>query len=614
MNNPTAGLNNVDGTVTAENNWWGCNAGPGSAGCDAVTGTADFNPWMTLRASATPNTISAFGSSMVNTNMTLNSDNASPTGTLPNMPVSYSATNGTMTPTSGTVTAGMDSSTFNSTNSNNAVATVTVDNQPVNVPITVIAPSPTPTATATATATSTATATATATFTPTPTPTATFTPTPTPTATATAVPNVIVAGSTGADGSYATLKAAFDAINANTTQTGNNITVTIAGDTNEATTTASLLQPTGGSWTTLTITPVGARTVTGATTAGSPLIDLNGADNVMINGLNTGGNSLTISNTTASATASTSTIRLIGGATGNTIQNCSILGSSSAAAGTAGGNVLVSTSTVAGGNSNNTVSGNNIGPAGVNLPSKGVMGLGTAANPNTGNLITNNNIFDFFSATAAPAGISIQANNNNWTISNNRLYQTATRTFTGNNLRYSGILVASAGNTFIVSGNVIGFGAANGTGTTTITGTGTGLGGEFRGIVFTNSSTTAFSTIQNNIVSGINHTSSRNSTTTDVSAFIGIQSGSSATDAPANMSGNTIGSLDGSSTIVVNQSSVTANTAPVQGILDFNLETGLNVSNNNIGSITINSGGTGTMTGFRGILIGGDDGPERDYG
>ncbi len=100
----------------------------------------------------------------------------------------------------------------------------------------------------------------------------------------------------------------------------------------------------------------------------------------------------------------------------------------------------------------------------------------------------------------------------------------------------------------------------------------------------------AYSTIQCNTISGINVTSARNSTSTDLSTFIGIQSGSGATDAPANVMGNTIGSLDGSSTIVVNASSTTANTSPVQGILDFNFVTGVSDSNNNIGSITINNG------------------------
>ncbi len=37
--------------------------------------------------------------------------------------------------------------------------------------------------------------------------------------------NVTIANSTGANGTYATLKAAFDALNAQSTQAGNNITV-----------------------------------------------------------------------------------------------------------------------------------------------------------------------------------------------------------------------------------------------------------------------------------------------------------------------------------------------------------------------------------------------------
>ena len=64
---------------------------------------------------------------------------------------------------------------------------------------------------------------------------------------------VTVAGSTGANGSYTTLKGAFDAVNANATQTGNNINITITGNTTE-TATAELL---AGSWTTLTVPPNG---------------------------------------------------------------------------------------------------------------------------------------------------------------------------------------------------------------------------------------------------------------------------------------------------------------------------------------------------------------------
>ncbi len=141
------------------------------------------------------------------------------------------------------------------------------------------------------------------------------------------------------------------------------------------------------------ITPNGARTVSGAIAAGSPLIDLAGADNVTIDGLNTGGNSLALSNTTVSNSAGTSTIRFINGASNNTVTNCSVLGSSTASVTTAGGNILISTST-GGTNSGNTISNNLIGPAGANLPTKGVMSLGsTSPNNNTLNVVNNNFIY-----------------------------------------------------------------------------------------------------------------------------------------------------------------------------------------------------------------------------
>lgn len=44
--------NDTQNAVNADNNWWGCNAGPGGTGCDAVTdaaaGVTDFSPWLTL--------------------------------------------------------------------------------------------------------------------------------------------------------------------------------------------------------------------------------------------------------------------------------------------------------------------------------------------------------------------------------------------------------------------------------------------------------------------------------------------------------------------------------------------------------------------------------------
>jgi hypothetical protein len=106
---PTAGLqiesaaNSYTGTLAAENNFWGCNTGPGTAGCDSVipgSGTVDFNPWLQL-------TISAIPASFVNTNvavnayLTRNSDGAdtSAAGTIPNgTPLTFATTCGTISP------------------------------------------------------------------------------------------------------------------------------------------------------------------------------------------------------------------------------------------------------------------------------------------------------------------------------------------------------------------------------------------------------------------------------------------------------------------------------------------------------------------------------------
>ena len=141
----TTGLNNVDGTVTAENNWWGCNAGPGNAGCDTVTGTADFDPWVVLLVSASPSSITPGGTSLVTADMTRNSAAGNPAhggaATLPLPDASFSATNGTMLPTTNSFSSGQTTSTFTSTNSSNGSACADVDNQQTCAAITVTAPS-----------------------------------------------------------------------------------------------------------------------------------------------------------------------------------------------------------------------------------------------------------------------------------------------------------------------------------------------------------------------------------------------------------------------------------------------------------------------------------------
>src|SRR6266498_1478367 len=126
------------------------------------------------------------------------------------------------------------------------------------------------------------------------------------------------AGNTGPT-SYQHLQGAFAAINTGVHQ--GVINVAITGDTTEIG--PSVLNATGGTanYTSVSVQPTGGalRTVSGAISAGSPLVDLNGATNVTIDGINTGGNALTFSNTTIANPGGTSTIRFRNGAQNNIV-------------------------------------------------------------------------------------------------------------------------------------------------------------------------------------------------------------------------------------------------------------------------------------------------------
>src|SRR5262249_19214558 len=150
---------------------------------------------------------------------------------------------------------------------------------------------------------------------------------------------------------YATIGDAFTAINAGTS-TGA-ITLTLCADTTE--TASAVLNASGSgaaSYTGITISPSGTRTVSGA--VAGVLLDLNGADNVVVDGLNTGGNALTIENSSTAGAAAT--IRFIADASSNTVQNCTIKG---AETGNASGTIVFGTCTSTG-NVSDTITSNQI--------------------------------------------------------------------------------------------------------------------------------------------------------------------------------------------------------------------------------------------------------------
>ncbi len=131
------------GLVSAENNWWGCNAGPGGTGCSSVTGNVDFNPWLVLSITAVPSSISPGGTSTVTASLTINSAgvDTSGSGFVPDgIPVGFGTTpQGFIAPPFDTTTSGIASAVFTA-GPLPGVATVsaTVDSQAVTTNITIL--------------------------------------------------------------------------------------------------------------------------------------------------------------------------------------------------------------------------------------------------------------------------------------------------------------------------------------------------------------------------------------------------------------------------------------------------------------------------------------------
>ncbi|HEY1621539.1 MAG TPA: immunoglobulin domain-containing protein, partial [Streptosporangiaceae bacterium] len=138
------GLYNDNGTVTATNDWWGCNAGPGSTGCDTVSGTVTTNPRIELTAS--PVTLASASTAPVTGDLNQNSagqavtgpqnelDGVTETFTSP-LPAGATCTPGSVAFSGGTASA---SCTFNPNGNTGAGSVVaTVDNQSITVPVTI---------------------------------------------------------------------------------------------------------------------------------------------------------------------------------------------------------------------------------------------------------------------------------------------------------------------------------------------------------------------------------------------------------------------------------------------------------------------------------------------
>ncbi|MFZ4581801.1 MAG: T9SS type A sorting domain-containing protein [Paludibacter sp.] len=379
-------------------------------------------------------------------------------------------------------------------------------------------------------------------------------------------------GNTGAN--YATLKAAFDAINAGTL-TGN-VTLRIIANTTETSTAVLNASGTGSSnFTTLSIFPtISGLSITGNLAA--PIIDFDGADNVSIDGrVLAGGNvkSLVISNTSSSAVSGTSTVRFLNDAVSNSIQYCIIKGSATNAT---TGVLFLSTSTQSTGNDNNTISINDI-TASVdgNRPINAIYSEGSPNRENSNNTLANNNIYNFFNRSFVSCGVNIASYSTAFTISNNSFFETASFVPTAN-VNYTVINVNNlAGSAFQILNNYIGgsFELCSGAAwaKTNV------ANNAFTGI-YTAVGTDAPSSIQGNKISNMlweNNT---------VGNWIGIMAQAGDINIGTTLA-NTIGESSGTSAIVYSLNTMGGFMCPIQ----INSNDDVNCNTNIIGSLTINN-------------------------
>jgi hypothetical protein len=391
--------------------------------------------------------------------------------------------------------------------------------------------------------------------------------------------------------SYSTLKGAFDAINAGT-HTGA-IDIKVAGSTTE-TATARLYQSgfnSTSSYTSVNIYPTLMGLIITGNRGGAPVIDLNGADNVVIDGRVNGAGSadMTISNSSTLGTDSTSTIRFINDASTNTVKYCYLKGSQTNWFTSPGGIVLFASSTGTTGNDGNTIEYNKITNTGGYRPVCAVTSLGTSGKENSGNIISQNQFYDLmYLGSNIPVSINIYSNSTQFTISSNSFYETAPVAF-GYESEADCIFISNSGTGYTISNNSIGGSASNCSGT--LTKTNATKPNTFHGI-FLNLTGGGTADVYGNQISGI----AWSNTGTGYFYGIRVDAGTVNIGSPT---GNIIGSASGTGSLTVSYS---ATGGKVYGIICAS-NVVATIRNNTIGSITAANSDPAGNTDFWGIRL-----------
>ncbi len=291
------------------------------------------------------------------------------------------------------------------------------------------------------------------------------------------------------------------------------------------------------------------KSLTGTST--SPLLDFSGAKYYTLDG-RPGATGIT-SALTINNLGNGPAIRLFNDAQENVVKYMTLIANNTSVT---SGVVRISVaagSTSISGNNNNTIDNCNIDGNGVSPV--GIYAQGSAAPAdNKSNVISDNNIYNFYSDAASTPNMGIHLITNNgvstgaaWTISGNSFYQTSNRTFASNATFYTAIgagfystlsTIPTVPGSYNITNNFIGGNAVSAAGTSTLSAT-TALA--YHGIYLLGLDATNLTTIQNNTVRNMALT-----TTT------GVSSGISAHTGRATITGNTIGNSASANSITYN--------------------------------------------------------------
>jgi Immunoglobulin I-set domain len=138
-----SGFYNNSGAVDANNNWWGCNAGPSFSPCDRASNATGIPSWLKLSHTATPNTITTNQSTTLQADFFTNNLN---TGIAPSDLVALNgravtfnnAMLGTISGADATINGGKANATYNAGNTGGTgSADATVDSATVTAYITI---------------------------------------------------------------------------------------------------------------------------------------------------------------------------------------------------------------------------------------------------------------------------------------------------------------------------------------------------------------------------------------------------------------------------------------------------------------------------------------------